>query len=185
MVLDEVNMAKGSYYQPKKQSDLAVFSKAKELASGIFLITQDAPKKFRFSLVGRMQDISLQLVGHLYRANEIFIDLKIIQDLDRSIAALQRNQPGRNNEAEKHYLENKLLTLKLTKAARYQERITKRFDEQTSAVACLKELDFLLVLAREMQCISSKQHGQVSQYLSETRKLLGGWINSDRKRYGY
>ncbi len=174
-----------SYYRSKSKSDLAVFTRAKELAKCIFLMTQDAPKKFRFSLVGRMQALSLQLVGHLYRANEVYVDLKLLQDLDRSIEALQ--QPGASSlsDTEKQFRENKLLTLKLTRASRYLERISKRLDEQTAAMACLKELDFLLVLAREMQCINAKQHGQAAVLLAETKKLLGGWINSDRKRYGY
>ncbi len=124
-------------------------------------------------------------MGHLYRANEVYVDLKLLQDLDRSIEALQ--QPGENglSETEKNFRENKLLTLKLTRATRYLERASKRLDEQSAAMACLNELDFLLVLAREVQCISTKQHSQIAVLLAETKKLLGGWINSDRKRFGY
>ena len=67
-------MARSGYYWPPQQSELAVFTRAKELSKTVFVVTQDAPKKFRFSLVSRLQDLSMEVVGHLYRANEIFID---------------------------------------------------------------------------------------------------------------
>ncbi len=52
-------MTKHISKRSKSKSDLAVFTRAKELAKSIFMATQDAPKKFRFSLVGRLQDLCL------------------------------------------------------------------------------------------------------------------------------
>ncbi len=71
-------MARSGYYRPPQQSELAVFTRAKELSKTVLIVTQDAPKKFRFSLVSRLQDLSLAVVGHLYRANEIFIDPAVL-----------------------------------------------------------------------------------------------------------
>ncbi len=71
-------MASSGYYRPPQRSEMAVFIRAKELSKKVFIVTQDAPKKFRFSLVSKLQDLSLAVVGHLYRANEIFIDTAVL-----------------------------------------------------------------------------------------------------------
>ncbi len=68
-------MTRSGYYRPPPQSEMAVFTRAKDLSKAIFVVTQDAPKKFRFSLVSKLQDTSLAVAGRLYRANEIFINL--------------------------------------------------------------------------------------------------------------
>ena len=177
-------MARSGYYQPPQQSEMAVFTRAKELSKAVFVVTQDAPKKFRFSLVSRLQDISLAVVGHLYRANEIFIDPTLFKK-DNSVktdcqlsAPLEKNYPIKK-EGEKAHPNNTACGANL-----FAERASKRLDEQTAAMACLKELDHLLVLSREMQCINVRQHEQLSVKLAETIKLLGGWIRADQKRIG-
>lgn len=50
-----------------------VMTKAKELTSYVMTITQQSPKQFRFSLVGRMQGYALDVIDVLYRANEVFV----------------------------------------------------------------------------------------------------------------
>ena len=57
----------------KKSSELAVITKAKDLCSYVFLVTQKSPKKFRFTFTGRMQNLCLDIVENLYLANECFV----------------------------------------------------------------------------------------------------------------
>jgi len=177
-------MARSGYYRPPQQSELAVFTRAKELSKAVFLVTQDAPKKFRFSLVSRLQDLSLEVVGRLYRANEIFIDPAALSGKPsagvkgRMVPEVKSGCPDDKNRAgapaEQVLCRHELAV----------ERAVKRLDEQTAAMACLKELDHLLVLAREMQCINGRQHEQLAVNLAAAIKLLGGWIKADRKRLG-
>lgn len=54
-----------------KQSDLSVITKAKDLSSYILTITDKSPKKFRFTLVSRLQNYSLTIIECLLTANEV------------------------------------------------------------------------------------------------------------------
>lgn len=57
----------------KRESELYVITKSKDLGNYIFLITEKSPKKFRFTLISRLQNLILSVVENLYRANMIFI----------------------------------------------------------------------------------------------------------------
>ena len=57
----------------KKQSELTVIMKAKDLCSYIMTVTQKSPKHFRFTFVTRLQNFSLDIIEHIYRANSVFI----------------------------------------------------------------------------------------------------------------
>lgn len=54
----------------KNNSELIVITKSKDLISYIFLICENAPKKFRFTLINKMQNISLEILECLIMANE-------------------------------------------------------------------------------------------------------------------
>lgn len=54
-------------------NELFVITKAKELATYILTVTDKAPKKFRFTLVSRMQNLSLNIIEYLLRANDVYI----------------------------------------------------------------------------------------------------------------
>jgi hypothetical protein len=56
-----------------KVSELAVVTKTKDLCEYVLTITQKSPKQFRFTLVNRMQNLALDVIEHIYRANEIFV----------------------------------------------------------------------------------------------------------------
>ena len=56
-----------------KQSELSVITKAKNLSSYIFTITRKSPKQFRFTLVARLQNYSLDIIEHIYRANDTYV----------------------------------------------------------------------------------------------------------------
>lgn len=57
----------------KKQSDLTVITKAKELCSYIMTVTQKSPKYFRYTFVSCLQNLTLDVIENLYMANEIFV----------------------------------------------------------------------------------------------------------------
>lgn len=54
-----------------KKSDLYVFTKAKELTKYIITVTEKSPKKYRFTLVTKLQNLCLDAIDLLYTANEL------------------------------------------------------------------------------------------------------------------
>lgn len=53
------------------KKDLIVIEKAKEMGDYLFQITGNAPNKFRFTFVSRMQNLMLDIIENLYRANSV------------------------------------------------------------------------------------------------------------------
>ena len=53
------------------KSELSVITKSKELCNYILTITDKSPKKFRFTLVSRLQNYSLTIIKNLLSANEV------------------------------------------------------------------------------------------------------------------
>ena len=63
------------YYRLIIMADkLGVIIKAKDLCEYIFLISDKSPKKFRMTLTLRMQNLSLDIIDNLMRANNIRLD---------------------------------------------------------------------------------------------------------------
>lgn len=58
---------------PPRQSELTVIAKDKDLASYVLTITQKSPKRFRFTLVAKLQGYALDTIESLYRANEVYV----------------------------------------------------------------------------------------------------------------
>ncbi len=56
-----------------KQSELTVITKAKDLCSYVMIVTQKSPKQFRFTFTSRLQNLSLDVIEALYRANDTFV----------------------------------------------------------------------------------------------------------------
>ena len=52
-----------------RQQEMAIFTSAKKIAEYVFVITQKSPVKFRWSIVGKLQNTSIELVEVLYSAN--------------------------------------------------------------------------------------------------------------------
>lgn len=52
-----------------KQQEMAVFTGAKKLSEYIMVITQKSPKKFRWSMVTKLQNSSINVIDLLYNAN--------------------------------------------------------------------------------------------------------------------
>ena len=55
------------------QSELTVITKAKDLCDYVLTVTEKSPKRFRFTLVSRMQNLALDVIEHIYRANEVYM----------------------------------------------------------------------------------------------------------------
>lgn len=56
-------------FDPPRDREMAVFTRAKKLSEYIFVITEKSPKKFRWSIVARLQNCSVDVIEFLYRAN--------------------------------------------------------------------------------------------------------------------
>lgn len=124
-------------------SELAVITHAKQLCSYVFTVTEKSPKRFRFTLVSRMQNLGLDVVENLFLANETFV---ASNDCD---AAADR--------------------LKL----------------QHRASTSLKMMMYVSEMAQEQGCLTMKQYEQIAKQGFDIGNMIGGWINSDKKRFGH
>lgn len=59
-----------------QENELSIMVKSRKLAEYIFTITEKSPKKFRFTITSRLQNLSLCAMEHLIRANEIYVKEK-------------------------------------------------------------------------------------------------------------
>ena len=57
----------------RKQSELTVITKAKDLCSYVMTVTQKSPKHFRYTFVSKLQNLSLSVIENLFRANDVFV----------------------------------------------------------------------------------------------------------------
>ena len=57
-----------------------------------------------------------------------------------------------------------------------------RLDLQHRAMTQLRLLCYMAQLAEEQGCILHKQYEQITKQAYECQNLLGGWINSDKRR---
>jgi len=55
------------------RNELSVITKAKDLCSYIMTVTEKSPKRFRFTLVSRLQNYALDVIENLIMANEIYV----------------------------------------------------------------------------------------------------------------
>ena len=56
-------------FDTPRDREMAVFTAAKKLSEYIFVITEKSPKKFRWSIITRLQNASVDVIENLYRAN--------------------------------------------------------------------------------------------------------------------
>ncbi|MDL2238420.1 four helix bundle protein [Christensenellaceae bacterium OttesenSCG-928-K19] len=67
------------------QTELTVITKSKDLCRYVLTVTEKSPKRFRFTLTGRMQNLALEIIERIYRANDVFMS-----GSDRGAAQRQR-----------------------------------------------------------------------------------------------
>ena len=68
---------------------MIVIKKSKSLSKLIFEITDLSPKKFRFTIVSRMQNLSLDVVSLIYKANDTIVKPRIINDMDNKMVSIK------------------------------------------------------------------------------------------------
>ena len=128
-----------------KDADIAVITKAKDLCDYVFIVTESSPKRFRFTLVTRMQNYALDIVENVIMANEVYMSL---DDREAIAAAL-----------------------------------TERRSLQKKAMCRMKLLGYLAHNSKKRECLTQKQYEQITLQLYGCQNLLGGWINSDDRRF--
>lgn len=69
----------------KTKSELQVVTAAKNLCSYVLIATNKSPKTFRFTLVSRLQNLTLNIIENIYRANEIFVQSKNLQNMQKRL----------------------------------------------------------------------------------------------------
>lgn len=164
-----------------KEKELILITKTKKLSELIFKITQTSPKRYRFSLVSKLQNIALDIVSEMYMANDTIVNIRLIEDMDKTISYIKKKDERELTDWEIQ----KLFELQIEREKKYNERTAKRMEHSLKALTNLRELDWLVVLAKEMGCITSAQMISTAKEIFEVRKLLSGYIQSDRKRYKY
>ena len=76
------------------KNELSVITKAKELCGYVMTVTEKSPKRFRFTLVSRMQNYALDVIENLYIANEIFVQPKRMDQAEKRQDYQQKAQTG-------------------------------------------------------------------------------------------
>ncbi len=66
-------------------SELRVVTAAKNLCSYVLTATNKSPKSFRFTLVSRLQNLALDAVENIYKANEIFAQNKDLKNMQKRL----------------------------------------------------------------------------------------------------
>lgn len=63
----------GQQQQPGVQSEFVIITKAKDLVKHTFLMTNEKrfPKKYRFTIVNRLHDLTLNIFENIQEANEL------------------------------------------------------------------------------------------------------------------
>lgn len=57
----------------QNKSELQVITKAKDLCTYVMTVTQKSPKQYRYTFVGRLQNLTLSIIENLYRANDTYV----------------------------------------------------------------------------------------------------------------
>lgn len=68
----------------EKKSQLYVLVKAKELTNYLITVTEKSPKKFRFTLVNRLQNFALDAIESILKANALRDIAKRIEEQERT-----------------------------------------------------------------------------------------------------
>ena len=69
----------------KKQSELTVITKAKDLCTYVMIVTQKSPKQYRYTFVSRLQNLSLDIIENLYRAKDSFVSKGNKSSIDKRL----------------------------------------------------------------------------------------------------
>ena len=73
-------------WMQKQQNELMVVTKAKDLCSYVMTVTQKSPKHFMYTFVSRLQNIALDVIENLYRANDSYITKDDLSTWEKRLA---------------------------------------------------------------------------------------------------
>lgn len=62
------------------ENQLTVIVKAQDLCSFVFTATDTSPKKFRGTIVAKLQHIAMEIIESLYLANDVFVTSKNLKE---------------------------------------------------------------------------------------------------------
>ena len=127
----------------KGKNELTVVTRAKDLCSYIMTVTQKCPKNFRYTYVSRLQNLAMDVIENIFRANDTFVSKGDVRTYNI------------------------------------------RLEFQHKALTDLKLLAYFSLLAMEQKCILPKQFEQISRMATDCQNLLGAWIISDKRRFGF
>ena len=65
----------------------------------------------------------------------------------------------------------------------YEKNAEKRLSFQHQALTALKIIAYISDLAMTQKCILFKQYEQIAKLTTDCQRLIGAWINSDKKRF--
>ena len=84
-------------------------------------------------------------------------------------------------------VENLMLANEVYMGGRNRELILEAFHSRRSyqkkAMVHMRILGYMSRVAMEQRCILPKHYEQIAKQLYDCQNLLGGWINSDQKRF--
>ena len=75
-----------------ERDELSVITKAKALCTYVMTVTEKSPKRFRFTLVSRMQNYALDIIEALYTANETFVQAGRRESIEHRAMLQQKAQ---------------------------------------------------------------------------------------------
>lgn len=106
------------------KSELSVITKSKELCNYILTVTDKSPKKFRFTLVSRLQNYSLSIIENLLSANEVRV-------LDVRNRVRSDRLEARRDYQQKAFTDMKLLSFMAQVSMEQQCILPKQYEQIT------------------------------------------------------
>jgi hypothetical protein len=108
-------------------SELSVITKAKELCNYVLTVTDKSPKKFRYTLVSRLQNYSIVIIESLLTANEIRVT-------DRAGIVIKARLEQRRDYQQQAFTNIKLLAFIAQVSMEQQCILPKQYEQITKAL---------------------------------------------------
>ena len=155
---------------PSQQSELTVIVKAKDLASYVLTVTEKSPKRFRFTLVAKLQGYALNIIENLYRANEVYVAKG---DTDAAARRLAYQHPALTELKLLGYMAQLSMQQGCILAKQY-EQITRKVYDCRNLCGAWVTADRKRLSAEhpKQDCSGSSQSAEKSQQASSQRKQL-------------
>ena len=183
-----------------KQSELTVITKAKDLCSYVMTVTQKSPKQFRFSVTSRLQNLSLNVIENLYRANDTFVTKENLAAREKRLAfqhqamtdlkllcyfSLLAQKSNKQMEAEKRTVQGELhaaemrleLLPKLLKNL-YEDKVSGRMMEEDYAILSREYAEERETLKKKVKAHRDRlrrieqSEGEREQFIRAIRKFM-------------